>query len=71
MKLESVYEDFADVIGPKVWPTDLFDIADKLAQHNPNFNKDKFISRAVNAWEETHRYIIEEPINDNIPDCYL
>ncbi len=48
------YEILADAIGSKAgWPTQIEMIADDLALADPSFNKEKFIRRAVKAWEDT------------------
>jgi hypothetical protein len=39
-------------------------MADKLADTNPKFNRDKFLSRAVAAWEAAHP---PEDLDDAIP----
>lgn len=66
MMTKKDYELLADTIGPLVWPTNLFEVADELAKANPKFDRDKFMQRAVTAWEEKHRYILETPIDDEI-----
>ncbi len=47
MKMSRQHFDFiADTVGPMVgWPSQLHDLADKLASSNPKFNREKFISR--------------------------
>ena len=61
------YEFIADVMGPLIpWPTHLHSIADKLEQTNPKFNREKFIRRGTQAWEDN--YIpptIEEEYNSD------
>jgi hypothetical protein len=49
------------------WPSKLHDLADELAKSNPRFDREKFIARAVNAWEQAHQHIYEAPIDDEIP----
>lgn len=68
MRMSKQHFDFiADQIGPLVhWPSALHDVADKLAATNPRFDRDKFISRATNAWEQHHQHILEVPIDDEI-----
>jgi hypothetical protein len=68
MKMSRQHFDFiADTVGPMVgWPSQLHDLADKLAASNPKFNREKFISRATNAWEEEHKFIYDQPIDDDI-----
>lgn len=69
MRMSRQHFDFlAETVGPMVgWPSQLHDLADKLAATNPRFNRDKFISRATNAWEEAHQHVYEQPIDDEIP----
>jgi hypothetical protein len=68
MKMSRQHFDFiADTVGPMVgWPSALHDLADKLAASNPKFNREKFISRATNAWEQEHQHIHEAPLDDEI-----
>jgi hypothetical protein len=68
MKMSRQHFDFiADTVGPMVgWPSALHDLADKLAASNPKFNREKFISRATNAWEQEHQHIYEVPLDDEI-----
>tara|TARA_R110000824_G_scaffold202953_6_gene387218 strand:+ start:2853 stop:3059 length:207 start_codon:yes stop_codon:yes gene_type:complete len=59
------FEYLADKVAPLLpWPSAIIEMADRLADTNPKFNKDKFISRATTAWEEAHP--IGE-MNDDIP----
>lgn len=59
------FEFFADVVGPMVgYPSQLQDIADKLEATNPRFNREKFLERAIKAWEDNHE--IGE-LDDQIP----
>ena len=47
------FEFIADEIAPMMhWPTHIEELADKLQAMNPDFDRDKFIPRATNAWEE-------------------
>jgi hypothetical protein len=46
------------------WPTALHDVADALAKTNPRFDREKFLRRAMNKWEETHEVAT---IEDSIP----
>ena len=49
------FEYLADKVAPLLpWPTAIVEMADRLADTNPKFNKDKFISRATAAWEDAH-----------------
>jgi hypothetical protein len=55
----------ADILGPVVsWPTHLHLIADELAAANPSFNKEKFLRRATEKWEEVYA---TQPMDDYIP----
>jgi len=46
-------EYIADNVAPMLsWPTHINELADKLETTNPKFNRDKFIKRAVKAWED-------------------
>ena len=59
------YKFLADTLGPLVsWPSHLHVVADELAATNPRFDKEKFLRRAIKAWEDKHDI---EPINDEIP----
>lgn len=68
MRMSRQHFDFiADAVGPMVpWPSALHDLADKLAASNPRFNREKFLSRATNAWEQHHKFIVEAPLDDEI-----
>lgn len=56
----------ADIIGPMIaWPSHLQVLADELAATNPRFNRDKFIQRAIKAWEESHSEYLQE-VEDEI-----
>lgn len=60
------YVFIADLIGPMVaWPSHLQTLADELAATNPRFDKDKFIQRAVKAWEANHSQYLQE-VEDEI-----
>jgi len=59
------YEFLADNVAPLLgWPTQIDRMADELAATNPKFNRDKFIQRAVAAWEKANPM---ELLDDNIP----
>lgn len=59
------FEYLADHVAPLfAWPSMIHEMADKLADTNPKFNKEKFIKRAVAAWEAANP--IGE-IDDSIP----
>jgi len=66
-KLSRQHFDYlADELGTIMeWPTALHDVADALAKTNPLFNREKFLRRAMNKWEETHH----DPVflEDQIP----
>lgn len=56
------FEWVADSIAPMVnSPLVIEQIADDLASMNPRFNRDKFVERAIKAWESKH------DIDDEIP----
>jgi len=58
------FEYIADKVAPLMgWPTQIHELADKLVETNPRFNKQKFLDRAIKAWEVAHP--IEE-IDDEI-----
>lgn len=62
------FEFIADEIAPMMhWPTHIEELADKLQALNPDFDRDKFIPRATNAWEENYQENRTEQINDEIP----
>ena len=59
------YEFLADLVGPMVeWPSRLHSVADKLESTNPRFDRDKFIRRATQAWEDNYDI---PTIDDEIP----
>jgi len=47
-----------------LWPTHFNAIADELEKDIPNFNRDKFLTRAIKAWEDAQPEI---DFNDEIP----
>ena len=55
----------ADVIAPMLpWPTHIVELADKMAEVNKDFDKEKFLKRALKNWEDNY----EPPIiDDSIP----
>ena len=69
MKLTRIHFEFiADSIMPYVeYPTSIVEIADELAKTNPNFDRDKFIKRAVANWED--RSLASMPIDMDHPDA--
>lgn len=53
----------ADEIGPLLSPQAHITVADALAKTNPRFNREKFLKRAIKAWEDKHL----AALNDEIP----
>jgi len=51
-------------VAPMLWPTHFNAIADELEKDIPNFNRDKFLTRAIKAWEDAQPEI---DFNDEIP----
>ena len=44
------FEYLADEVAPLMgWPTQIVEMADRLADTNPRFNKEKFLDRAIKA----------------------
>lgn len=59
------FEYLADEVAPLMgWPSQIVAMADRLAKTNPRFNKEKFLLRAVAAWEEANPM---ENTDDEIP----
>lgn len=59
------FEYLADKVAPLMgWPSQIVEMADRLAETNPRFNKEKFLQRATEAWEKANPM---ENINDEIP----
>lgn len=59
------FEWVADSIAPMVnSPLVIERIADELQEMNPRFNRDRFVDRAIKAWERNN---LPEVINDEIP----
>tara|TARA_X000001316_G_C905451_1_gene22295 strand:- start:51 stop:248 length:198 start_codon:yes stop_codon:yes gene_type:complete len=59
------YNFLADEVAPIMgWPSQINAMADKLAATNPKFDKEKFIQRAVKAWEDANPM---EELDDHIP----
>jgi hypothetical protein len=57
------FEWIADRFGSLVFsPITIEKIADDLQETNPRFDRDKFIQRAVAAWEKHH-----DVLDDEIP----
>ena len=62
------FEFIADEIAPMMhWPTHIEELADKLKAKNPKFDRDKFVTRATQAWEENYQECRTEVIHDYIP----
>jgi len=47
------------------WPSQIVKMAEDLAENNPKFQKEKFIVRAVAAWEANN--LEDVHIDDHIP----
>ena len=59
------FEWVADSIAPMVnSPLVIERIADELQEMNPRFNRDRFVDRAIKAWEHNN---LPEIIDDEIP----
>jgi len=59
------FEWVADSIAPMVnSPLVIERIADELQEMNPRFNRDRFVDRAIKAWERNN---LPEVIDDEIP----
>jgi hypothetical protein len=51
----SNYEFLADMVAPLMgWPSAIEAMANELQKNNPAFKRDKFIKRAVKAWEDVN-----------------
>ena len=62
------FEFIADEIAPMMhWPTHIEELADKLKAKNPKSDRDKFVTRATQAWEENYQECRTEVIHDYIP----
>jgi len=62
----SNYEYLADKVAPLMgWPSQIVKMAEDLAENNPKFQKEKFIVRAVAAWEANN--LEDVHIDDHIP----
>lgn len=68
MRMSKQHFDFiADSVGPIVgWPSALHELADKLSESNPRFNKEKFLKRATDAWSKTNEHLVDKELNDEI-----
>lgn len=60
-QLEFIADRVAPLLG---WPTVIHSLADELSKANPKFDREKFISRAVDAWEKANP---PPEIDDEIP----
>ena len=59
------FEWVADSIAPMVnSPLVIEQIADELQEMNPRFNRDRFVDRAIKAWERNN---LPQEIDDEIP----
>jgi len=57
------FEYLADKVAPLMgWPTQIVTMADRLAETNPRFDKEKFLDRAIKAWEDAHPMEIDDEI---------
>lgn len=55
------FEFIADEVAPMLgWPTEIDALADALEMTNDCFNREKFISRATQAWNDKHAAAIDE-----------
>ena len=52
----------ADEIGPLLSPQAHITVADALEKTNPRFNREKFLKRAIKAWEDKHLGTIDDEI---------
>ena len=52
----------ADRVGPLLTPPAHTIIADALEETNPRFNREKFLKRAIKAWEDKHLVSIDDEI---------
>ena len=65
------FEWVADSIAPMVnSPLVIERIADELQEMNPRFNRDRFVDRAIKAWERNN---LPQDIDDEVPyrNCCL
>ncbi len=53
----------ADHVGPMLSPQAHITVADALEETNPRFDREKFLKRAIKAWEDKHL----AALNDEIP----
>lgn len=53
----------ADHVGPLLSPQAHITVADALEETNPRFDREKFLKRAIKAWEDKHLVAL----NDEIP----
>lgn len=60
------FEFMADEVAPLLgWATGVNELADKLQQTNPRFDRDKFVKRATKNWEQRYQLSLEE-IDDDV-----
>ena len=67
MRMSKMHFEFlADEIAPLLhWATGVHELADKLKQTNPRFNREKFVERALKNWEARYLESLEE-VNEEI-----
>lgn len=60
------FEFIADEVAPLLgWATGVEKLADKLQRTNPKFNREKFVRRASQNWENEYKLSLEE-IDDDV-----
>lgn len=60
------FEFMADEVAPLLgWATGVEELADKLKSTNPRFDRDKFVRRATQNWEQRYKLSLEE-IDDDV-----
>jgi hypothetical protein len=52
----------ADHVGPPLSPQAHITVADALEETNPRFDREKFLKRAIKAWEDKHLAAINDEI---------
>lgn len=60
MTPEWIADNLSEFLG---WPSDALELADRIEKISPGFDKEKFVLRAINKWEEVH------PIDIRGDDC--
>lgn len=57
------FEYLADMVAPLLpWPDKIHEMADKLSETNPRFNREKFVARAIAAWEAKNMVELDDEI---------